>query len=1352
MSKILIVEGNAESRYMLEQVLTSRGHHVIAAENGEDALRLARQDPPDVIISDIMMPVMNGFRLCHEVKNDASLRNIPFIFYTATFVDKADEKLAMSLGASRSIVKPTEGEQFIQILDEVLGEHRQGILHVPEGPLEGEDTILEMYDNSIARKLAETVEKLQNERRALIKSEQRLKEAQELAQIGHWEFDVKSNSLECSDEIYCILGLKPQEFDVSYEAFTAFVHPDDRDYVAKARKESLEKKTPYDMEYRVLLKDGTIKYVYERFQTIYDDDGMSTYSMGTVQDITDRKQAEEKLHHLNLVLRAIREVNQLIVKEKDRDALIHKTCEILIKTRGYYNAWIVLLDEEDNYITSAEAGLGKDFAPMKQLLKQGQWPACVKKVLSKKELIITEESKTECTGCPLSAKYAGRGAYTIWLVHNERNYGLLSVSNPQLSIWDKKEHGLIREAAGDIAFALYSIEVEEKRKQAEEALRESEKKYRDLFENSTDFVYTLDLQGNFTDVNRAAEDLTGYTKNELIGMNFKDYTPDTTHERIFEAFNSIFNEAKPVKDFPLEVVIKDGTKKYFETCVSPLKKEGGIIGFQGSSRDITERKRGEVKLRVSETRFRELFDNMSSGVAVYEAVDDGRDFVFKDFNKAGERIENIRRDETIGRRVTEVFPGVRDFGLLDVFRRVWKMNAPEHFPVKFYRDNRIQSWRENFVYKLPSGEVVAIYDDVTERREAGEALREANDIINKSSSVAFTWKNQEGWPVEFVSENVKRLFGYTAEEFTTGEVDYADCIHPKDLERMAKEVAEFSSKAETTEFTHTPYRILTKDGSEKIISDWTYIVRDDEGRITHYKGIVEDITERKRAEEALRASENKYRTLLENLPQKIFFKDPDLVYVSCNENFAWDLKIKPEEMTGKTDYEFFPRKLAEKYRADDKRAISSGKTEDIEEKYIQDGQERWVQTLKTPIKDEKGNITGVLGIFWDITERKEAEKKIKEYADNLESMVKERTKELNRALYDTEEARDKIDGILKSVGDGLIVTDIHNRVILMNRAAEDLLGIRLSEVIERPVDFAIEDQTLRDRIKATLDKRESDYQFDFELPGDNRTHPRIIRARTSIIENKSGTQTGIITTMHDVTYEREVDRMKTEFISTAAHELRTPLTSILGFSEVLLNQNNIPAEEKTEFLGYINTQSKALSKIIDDLLDISRIESGRGFSINKEPCNPLEITKKVISYHKKQSPKHQFEVMFPKRPVKIIADIDKIGQVVKNLIDNAVKYSPDGGTIKVRGKIAGDQYQISVEDQGIGMTQEQVEKIFDKFYRAKDACFISKGTGLGMSIVKHIVESHGGNVWVDSEHGKGTTVHFAVPIGEEIGK
>ena len=300
MSKILVVEDDAESRYMLEQLLRSRGHLVIAAENGADALQLARADAPDLIVSDIMMPLMNGFRLCREIKNDARLRNLPFVFYTATFVDESDKMLAMSLGASRFVIKPTEGEQFIGILDEVLKEYREGVLSVPEGPVEAGDTLLDMYDNSISRKLAETVEKLQEERKALIKSEKRLKEAQELAHIGHWELDLKTHSLEWSDELYRILGFKPQAFDAAYRTFVEMevVHPEDRDYVLKMHGDFVSRTAPYDMEYRLLLKDGTVKFVNEKFQVLYNDDGRPVRSMGTVQDITERRQAEKERQKL----------------------------------------------------------------------------------------------------------------------------------------------------------------------------------------------------------------------------------------------------------------------------------------------------------------------------------------------------------------------------------------------------------------------------------------------------------------------------------------------------------------------------------------------------------------------------------------------------------------------------------------------------------------------------------------------------------------------------------------------------------------------------------------------------------------------------------------------------------------------------------------------------------------------------------------------------------------------------------------------------------------------------------------------------------------------------------------------
>jgi len=244
--------------------------------------------------------------------------------------------------------------------------------------------------------------------------------------------------------------------------------------------------------------------------------------------------------------------------------------------------------------------------------------------------------------------------------------------------------------------------------------------------------------------------------------------------------------------------------------------------------------------------------------------------------------------------------------------------------------------------------------------------------------------------------------------------------------------------------------------------------------------------------------------------------------------------------------------------------------------------------------------------------------------------------------------------------------------------------------------------------------------------------------------------------------------MKTEFISTAAHELRTPLTSIQGFSEILLMRDDLNPEKKKKYLGYINKQSVALGAIINDLLDISRIESGRSFELNKVPCNAGDAIRQTIPYFAEHYKEHLFEVILPEEPMELYVDKEKMEQVLKNLLSNAVKYSPDGGTICVTAKRISDfgmrnaeltdaeeiseirspqsAIEISVADQGIGMTPEQVEKVFDKFYRVDASDTAIEGTGLGMTVVKHIVEAHGGTIRIESEFGKGTTVKFTIPI------
>ena len=156
-------------------------------------------------------------------------------------------------------------------------------------------------------------------------------------------------------------------------------------------------------------------------------------------------------------------------------------------------------------------------------------------------------------------------------------------------------------------------------------------------------------------------------------------------------------------------------------------------------------------------------------------------------------------------------------------------------------------------------------------------------------------------------------------------------------------------------------------------------------------------SQRQKAVEELRASEKQYRTLVENIPQRLFMKDKNSVYTFCNENYAADLKIRPQEISGKTDYDFFPKELAEKYISDDKRVMATGQLENIEEKYLHEGQTRIVHTVKTPVRDERGDPIGVLGIFWDVTEQKRNEEEMRKYRVHLEELISNRTAELQTA-------------------------------------------------------------------------------------------------------------------------------------------------------------------------------------------------------------------------------------------------------------------------------------------------------------------------------------------------------------------
>jgi PAS domain S-box-containing protein len=358
---------------------------------------------------------------------------------------------------------------------------------------------------------------------------------------------------------------------------------------------------------------------------------------------------------------------------------------------------------------------------------------------------------------------------------------------------------------------------------------------------------------------------------------------------------------------------------------------------------------------------------------------------------------------------------------------------------------------------------------------------------------------------------------------------------------------------------------------------------------------------------------------------------------------------------------------------------------------------------------------------------------------------------LQMALHDAQTAKQQVDNILSSAADGLVVTDRRNRVTHINQIAEEMLNVKAGAVIGQAFTKLFADRQLREQAKAFLNNTAGDsHQLDFKLNLSGTQFQRIVQARSSMLRTETGEPSGVVTLLRDVSRERELDQIKSEFISTAAHEMRTPMSVIMGYIEMLMDRGqfgNFPPATQHEFLGEAYRKAEALTQIVDDLFDISRIEAGLPLPIERAECDLNGIVREVVKHYKNHTIRHHFKVAL-EGDARVSVDCNKMTQVFENLISNAVKYSPGGGKIEVRSVVTNDQLRIDIEDQGNGMSEDQVERVFDKFYRADSSSTAVSGLGLGMSIVKSIVEAHNGRIWIESWVGKGTCVSLELPLND----
>lgn len=345
-----------------------------------------------------------------------------------------------------------------------------------------------------------------------------------------------------------------------------------------------------------------------------------------------------------------------------------------------------------------------------------------------------------------------------------------------------------------------------------------------------------------------------------------------------------------------------------------------------------------------------------------------------------------------------------------------------------------------------------------------------------------------------------------------------------------------------------------------------------------------------------------------------------------------------------------------------------------------------------------------------------------------------------------QQERNRAYAILASINDGLIVTDEKHNIELVNNAAATLLEISADETRGKPLAQMF-DSCTSDSTEGFFNvdaKDDSDRSFRL-LTTDGSI--RVVRAKIAAVHSDNIRTGAIILILHDTTDEYKLERLKDEFLSTATHNLKTPITAISGYAELLLAQEQLPTEQQQEFLTYIFDKVWHLDHMIDNLLALRRVENGRSLRLSRENHSADEILQSVRRLCQNfPRVNFKFDIEHPETCLNI--DVKKIYQALENIIDNAVKFSPENGIIRISTRRDVGRYVFRIQDEGVGMNEEELKHIFDRFYRAKAWGQTTPGIGLGMSLVKQIISAHGGEIEVQSKPHQGSTITFGLPLSQ----
>jgi hypothetical protein len=1152
---------------------------------------------------------------------------------------------------------------------------------------------------------------------ALRESEERRRRISEATQDSIWEIDLKTNQLWWSERVKPLFGTRPGELQPSLEDWYDRIHPEDVGRVRdRFEKFMLGADRNWFDEYRFRRADGSYIYIFDQGQKFYDESGKPILIAGAMSDITARVKAEEALRASEERYRLLTEISPDGVLIAGDDGTIHLANQSMQRMLGVTPEQVIgrnlfdffpprCLDQyrdcltdlltsdqpegqveiafrrDDGRALPVEVSAmrfdwkGRQFAQfiihdisgrkraeaererlhgeieaernrLRQILEQMPIGVLIAEAPSGRLLFGNRESERLLRHpLLLSDDYQGYTQYSALREDGGRyraeEYPLARalISGEVIKGEEMRyqrgdgtetffsvDSGPIYDSEGRRVSAVATFIDVAERKQAEEALRESEERYRGVAEAASDVIIAVGEDGRIQLVNSSVEKVLGYTPSEVVGMDLATLMPEylrNLHKAGLKRYLETGEKHLKWSGVELRGLHKDGYEVPVEVAFSEYFKDGGRI-FTGIIRDITERKRAEEAIRESEERFAKAF-RASPDSLIISRISDG---VMLEVNDSWAELSGYDRDELIGKSTIDLGLYVDPADRQRMLAILKEQNYVRDFEFAMKRKSgeaRLITFSAEPLELYGEHCWVTIVRDITERKQAEEALRESEERFAKAfraSPDGLIITRQSDCVILEVNDSWSQMSGYASDEALGKSWTQFDFLVDPEERRRARAILEEQNYIRDFEMT-----AKRKSGETLLIriSTEPLDLRGEPCFVT----IIHDITQRKRYEEALRKSEEQARRQLSYVeaiyataPVGLCFVDTDLTYLSINERLAEINSKSVEEHMGRTVREVIPE-MADKVESVCRRVIEAGEPAlNVEQSMASASEPSAVRHFISsyyPIKNGGGRVLGVNIVVMEITERKKIEE------------------ELGRLLRQEKAAREEAEA---------------------------------------------------------------------------------------------------------------ANRMKDEFLATISHELRTPLTSILGWARMLTG-GGLTAPQARHALEVIAQSAQSQNRLIEDILDTSRIITGR-LKLDAQPIVIEHIFHAAV------------DVVLPSAEAKgivlsevvdapdgvVFGDANRLQQAIWNLLSNAVKFTNEGGRIEARLGRAEGQVEIAVKDTGIGIEPRFLPHVFDRFRQA-DASSTREygGLGIGLSIVRHIIEMHGGRVSASSPgKGRGATFKIRLPL------